>query len=833
MPRPSESPLTDPEWAVLETRADRFHDAWRKGPVADWTPYLDGLTPRVRKEVLTELVLIDLGQRFARGDYAAAVEEYLSRFPDLGPRDDVPSKVIVEEFRLRKKHNRKPDSDSYRVRFPMQFPSIRHDLEGPANIGESLAADTSIGFDKGGGTVAGTIDAPPEMPGGGTAFTSQVPIGKLSDIKALASGAPSGMQLPAPESAMLAVSHNYELIKVLGSGSFADVWLARKQPSGIEVAVKIIKQPIDRSSAQRELGSLELIKNFRHPYLLATLDYWVSDAKLHIVMELADGTMKSRLKQCEEVGHPGIPREELIDYFAEAAQGLDYLHARSIMHRDVKPDNILLLNGHVKVADFGLARQQDEIMATTSFAGTPIYMAPEVWGGKGGPASDLYSLAFAYIELRQGKSPIKPGPFADVMMAHIEGQFDLSDDIPEEEQEVLRRALLKEPSERYTSCAEFMVELGRACGVDVRIRVQTRGGGGSFPTIPSAPELGTPSGNRETQGGRQAGTIAGGLTKKQSSGLKAKPGTQRTPALAQKPQRGSKMTLIGLLVLVGGVGFAAAAVVLKGGKDPAPSTEVAPPTDPSKPPPTVDEPPPMREPWLPTGANPDTGAKLVVHPSGRPVYDRIQFTPSGAQANPARFVLIPGTRSVPAFYLQETKVWNALYAGYAEDRSLPAPSGGAFVPTTGLTAMEAEQFAQVLFGGTLPTPAQWDQAAGVDDRHGWPGPTAPGTEAKVNRANPAPIFPISKDADRSTFGIYDMAGNGREWTRQVLKPAGFVEVDKTPADALVVLRGRSFTLRLPLTFKILDEEQKVPQTQFAGKGSPYTGFRVAIPISPK
>ena len=92
-------------------------------------------------------------------------------------------------------------------------------------------------------------------------------------------------------------------------------------------------------------------------------------------------------------------------YFTSAADGLDFLHSRRVFHRDVKPDNILLMNGHAKLADFGLARAQERVDTSVSFAGTPVYMAPEVWRGKYRPESDQYSLAMTYAELRLGRRP--------------------------------------------------------------------------------------------------------------------------------------------------------------------------------------------------------------------------------------------------------------------------------------------------------------------------------------------------------------------------------------------------------------------------------------------
>src|SRR5262249_58603607 len=94
-----------------------------------------------------------------------------------------------------------------------------------------------------------------------------------------------------------------------------EVWRARKRPRGIERAIKTLLQPADRDVAKRELRSLELIKTLRHHYLLATEDFWVASNRLHIVMELADGTLKKRTHEYQTAGLPGIPEDELLGYF--------------------------------------------------------------------------------------------------------------------------------------------------------------------------------------------------------------------------------------------------------------------------------------------------------------------------------------------------------------------------------------------------------------------------------------------------------------------------------------------------------------------------------------
>jgi serine/threonine protein kinase len=254
----------------------------------------------------------------------------------------------------------------------------------------------------------------------------------------------------------------FQLLMRLGSGAFGEVWQARA-PGGFPAAVKIIHRRLEDDEAQRELKSLEVIKELRHPYLLATHSRWVEGGRLHVAMELADQTLRGRLKQCQEQGKPGIPVDELFRYFWEAAEAIDFLHRNSVLHRDIKPDNLLLLAGHVKVADFGLARllEGGETVEASMVAGTGSYMAPEVWEGKVSERSDLYSLGVSYVELRLGRRPYGGTTIADLMRQHREGFPDLTG-LADAERMVLARALSTDRVHRFASCVEFAKALRAA-----------------------------------------------------------------------------------------------------------------------------------------------------------------------------------------------------------------------------------------------------------------------------------------------------------------------------------------------------------------------------------
>ncbi|HVS35740.1 MAG TPA: protein kinase, partial [Gemmataceae bacterium] len=151
----------------------------------------------------------------------------------------------------------------------------------------------------------------------------------------------------------------YRLLEPLGKGGFGEVWKC-EAPGGLLKAVKIVRNKADAldsegTDAQLELQALEYVRSVRHPFLLALDRIEIADGVLVAVMELADGSLYDQLRHYQSVGQAGVPRGGLLARLWEAAEVLDVMNLRHrLLHLDVKPHNLLLLGGHVKVADFGL-----------------------------------------------------------------------------------------------------------------------------------------------------------------------------------------------------------------------------------------------------------------------------------------------------------------------------------------------------------------------------------------------------------------------------------------------------------------------------------------------
>jgi len=243
----------------------------------------------------------------------------------------------------------------------------------------------------------------------------------------------------------------YTLKERIGAGGYGEVWKV-EAPGGLTKAMKFIFGRLGEQRAACELKALNRIKEVRHPFLLSLERIEVVDGQLVIITELAEVSLKDRFAECKAAGQVGIPRDELLVYVADAADALDYMREHySLQHLDVKPENLLVVGGRVKVADFGLVKDIHD--ATVSLMGglTPVYASPEVYEGQPSLHSDQYSLAIVYQEMLTGVLPFPGRTPAQLTAQHLNSRPRLTP-LPPPDRATIARALAKDPDQRFPSC---------------------------------------------------------------------------------------------------------------------------------------------------------------------------------------------------------------------------------------------------------------------------------------------------------------------------------------------------------------------------------------------
>ncbi|MEM9827219.1 MAG: tubulin-like doman-containing protein [Planctomycetota bacterium] len=250
----------------------------------------------------------------------------------------------------------------------------------------------------------------------------------------------------------------YTLEAKIGEGGYGEVWRANA-PGNIKKAVKFVFGSPTESRAVRERKSLERIRGVRHPFLLTLERFEITGNQLIIVTELADGSLEDIYQRHRETGSCGIPRDSLFKHLSDAADALDYLHSEyGLQHLDVKPANLLMIGGHVKVGDFGLLKDLRDVDCSVVGGLTPIYAPPELFDGRPSPHSDQYSLAVMYQELLTGTRPFAGRTIAQLATQHVHSTPNL-EPLPPRDRPVIARALEKNPERRFESCCELVEAL--------------------------------------------------------------------------------------------------------------------------------------------------------------------------------------------------------------------------------------------------------------------------------------------------------------------------------------------------------------------------------------
>ena len=257
----------------------------------------------------------------------------------------------------------------------------------------------------------------------------------------------------------------YELVDLLANGGMGQVWRARDLALGRPVAVKILlpEHAGDTAAATRFQREARLSAGLTHPNIAAVHDF--GQARLepggervaYLVMELIDGEPLSALLRREERLTPG----RTLKIVRQTAAGLSTAHASGVVHRDVKPGNLLIdSDARVKIADFGIAwsRWSDPLTDTGMVMGTAQYLSPEQANGAGAsPASDIYSLGLVAYECLAGRRVFHASSAVEVALMHANRAPDpLPSDVPGDVQTLLSRMLAKDPRKRFADGAALL-----------------------------------------------------------------------------------------------------------------------------------------------------------------------------------------------------------------------------------------------------------------------------------------------------------------------------------------------------------------------------------------
>ena len=259
------------------------------------------------------------------------------------------------------------------------------------------------------------------------------------------------------------INGRYKLIDERGSGSFGSVYIARDMLTNYLYAAKImhLDQSQDSELLERFKREAYILQRLNDPHVARLVDYGNDGGIYFIIMHHVDG---QNLKWYIETYGP-MEVLRALNYTIQAAEGLDAAFKAGIVHRDIKPLNILVSNkGVVKIVDFGLSRGMDTPTITTSnkFMGTAYYSAPEQvqQGHTADIRADLYSLAIVFFECLTGRPPYAGGTIVDIIFKHLNDPipsiYRQRPDVPPEMDSFLQRALAKSPYARYQTPREFI-----------------------------------------------------------------------------------------------------------------------------------------------------------------------------------------------------------------------------------------------------------------------------------------------------------------------------------------------------------------------------------------
>lgn len=261
------------------------------------------------------------------------------------------------------------------------------------------------------------------------------------------------------------IDNRYKIVKSIGEGGMANVYLAWDTILEREVAVKVLRGDLsdDEKFIRRFQREANSASSLRHPNIVEMYDVGEDDGRYFIVMEYVDGkTLKSLIKK-----RGALNLTEALDIMMQLASGIACAHDSYIIHRDIKPQNVMILeDGRVKITDFGIAMalNSNELTQTNSVMGSVHYLPPEQASGSGSTIkSDIYSLGILMYELLTGKVPFRGDNAVEIAIKHMKDPIpsvcEENENIPQSVENIILKACAKNPKNRYDSVAEMYEDL--------------------------------------------------------------------------------------------------------------------------------------------------------------------------------------------------------------------------------------------------------------------------------------------------------------------------------------------------------------------------------------
>ena len=409
---PDESTAADAE---IETLCDTFEQAWKAGAAPSIKSYLPPKSAPHRRPALMEMILVDQWYRKSENQ-SSTLQFYLAEFPELEPSESLPADFLKY---------------------------FSEESQGAEEAGPHTNA-----------TIAG---GPPK-----NSANKLKPDNDKSNHATVV-----GAHQPATQESLQTPRKigRYEVKKILGRGAFGEVYQAHDGQLDRLVAIKVPRMSRLKSSAalQTYLNEARALAKMDHPAIIPIYDVGTtSEYPCYVVSKLVEGTDLQVLQQAETV-----PVEQVVKIVSRIADALHYAHKKGLVHRDVKPANILVdQQGEAYLADFGIALKDDDIGEGPEYVGTPIYMSPEQVSGTShrlDGRSDIFSLGVVLYELLTGRRPFRSDSDIELkeQISSMEAKplRQINDSIPEGLERICRKALAKSVNDRYSTAADFARDL--------------------------------------------------------------------------------------------------------------------------------------------------------------------------------------------------------------------------------------------------------------------------------------------------------------------------------------------------------------------------------------